>query len=475
MQVFDTYIWISDMHIGILSLGRSTFDVEYAIEKLAAMYVVLEQSGHKISGSNLLLCDEAECEKALLEMQKKTLDIVLILQVTFTDAKFVIQVANTFKQLPLAIWAVPEPRIGGRLRLNAFCGLILASHALGLNQRKFSYLYHHPSADDVGQVFENLLNGKYQTVKNLGNKVQNNCQTLAPELQHLRIARIGQHPDGFDTCRYDKQALQKLMGIEIDELDLEDLFQNAKDLSPATVEYYRKQVGSELKNLSSLDSGEVERSIRLAGALDKLAKAGGYDAGAVRCWPETFTEYGSAICGPLSILGEARVPCACEADVYGAVSQTIMQHVADQPVFLVDLVDLSDQDNTGVIWHCGQAPVSMAADKTEVQATVHSNRKMALLYEFTLKTGRITLFRLSQAYGKTKLVIATGVVLARPMSFTGTSGVVQFDYSADIIFQAILDSGLEHHMVLAYGNFKQSLCDIAAAINLPVIILGEDG
>jgi len=66
-------------------------------------------------------------------------------------------------------------------------------------------------------------------------------------------------------------------------------------------------------------------------------------------------------------------------------------------------------------------------------------------------------------------------VLARPMSFTGTSGVVQFDYSADIIFQAILDSGLEHHMVLAYGNFKQSLCDIAAAINLPVIILGEDG
>jgi len=53
MQVFDTYIWISDMHIGILSLGRSTFDVEYAIEKLAAMYVVLEQSGHKISGSNL--------------------------------------------------------------------------------------------------------------------------------------------------------------------------------------------------------------------------------------------------------------------------------------------------------------------------------------------------------------------------------------------------------------------------------------
>ena len=100
----------------------------------------------------------------------------------------------------------------------------------------------------------------------------------------------------------------------------------------------------------------------LKGALDGLTKAGFYDAFAIRCWPETFTEYGGAVCGPASMLGEKKIPCACEADVYGAVTQLLLQETAQSPVFLVDLVDMDAADNTGVVWHCGQAPASMAAE-----------------------------------------------------------------------------------------------------------------
>ncbi len=45
---------------------------------------------------------------------------------------------------PLAIWAFPEPRSGGRLRLNSFCGLNLASHALGRAGVPMAYLYQSP-------------------------------------------------------------------------------------------------------------------------------------------------------------------------------------------------------------------------------------------------------------------------------------------------------------------------------------------
>ena len=64
-------------------------------------------------------------------------DVLLILQVTFTDAAFATRAAVAHKGR-VAIWAVPEPRTGGRLRLNAFCGLNLLSHALGLNDRRFN-------------------------------------------------------------------------------------------------------------------------------------------------------------------------------------------------------------------------------------------------------------------------------------------------------------------------------------------------
>ena len=131
------------MKIGILPLGRPTFDVPYANEKLAAMLGALSATGHDIVGPVELLFDAEGTKAAIKQLQGENIDQLLLLQVTFTDASMTVEAANAF-DVPISIWAVPEPRIGGRLRLNAFCGLNLASHALGLNKREFSWIYQDP-------------------------------------------------------------------------------------------------------------------------------------------------------------------------------------------------------------------------------------------------------------------------------------------------------------------------------------------
>ncbi len=261
--------------------------------------------------------------------------------------------------------------------------------------------------------------------------------------------------------------MRALTGAQVTELELPDLFDRARALPAEAVEPYAAKAAG-LGGLDTLDAGELDRSLRLAGALDQLKAEHRFDAMAIRCWPETFTEYGGAVCGPVSMLGEARTPCACEADVYGAVTQAILQDVADAPVFLADLVDMDGE--TGVVWHCGQAPVSMAARAPD--ATVHTNRKQALLMEFPLKPGRVTLFRLSQAFGSPQVVIATGEVVDAPMAYTGTSGMVRFDAPADAVCADVMASGLEHHMALAYGDHAAALRGIAAGLGVPVLELG---
>ena len=54
------------MKIGILPLGRPTFDVPYANEKLAVMLTALKQTGHNIVGPTDLLF-KAEDTKAAIE------------------------------------------------------------------------------------------------------------------------------------------------------------------------------------------------------------------------------------------------------------------------------------------------------------------------------------------------------------------------------------------------------------------------
>lgn len=440
------------MRVGILPLGRPTFDVPYAEEKLAAMLAQLEDSGHEIIGPRSLLMGPDE---AALEATAEA-DVLLILQVTFTDAAFATRAAVAHAGR-VAIWAVPEPRVGGRLRLNAFCGLNLLSHALGLNDRRFTWAY----GDTVD--LDALLTGP-EVVPKRGTPAG-----AAPRAinRDLRIGRIGAHPEGFDTCAYDKGDLAALTGADVTELELPDLFARARALPEAAVAPYAAKA-ADLGGLEALDKGELDRSLRLAGALDQLKAEHSFDAMAIRCWPETFTEYGGAVCGPVSMLGEARTPCACEADVYGAVTQAILQDVADAPVFLADLVDMDG--DTGVVWHCGQAPVSMAAKAPD--ATVHTNRKQALLLEFPLKAGRVTLFRLSQAYGAPQVIIATGTVVEAPMAYTGTSGTVRFDAPAAAVCNDVMASGLEHHMALAYGDHAEALRGVAAGLGIPVLELG---
>jgi L-fucose isomerase-like protein len=460
------------MKIGILPLGRPTFDVPFAEERLAAMVACLARTGHEIAGPRGLLFDAAATEAALAGLQEEGIERLLILQVTFTDASMTVAAANAMG-VPLLIWAVPEPRLGGRLRLNAFCGLNLASHALGLNHVPFGWLYREPSEDALPDV-QALLAGERPSgrLDAMGSGEATAAgRAVAERVRGKRIARIGEHPVGFDTCAYSEEEMRALAGVEVDAFPLETLFGTAKAADAGAVAGIRAEAAAALAGLDAVDQEQLDRSLRLRRALDVMRESGGYDAFAIRCWPETFTEYGGAVCGPAGMLGEARVPCACEADVMGALTQLVLMEVAGAPVFLTDLVDMDVSDDTGVVWHCGQAPLSMRDPDVEPRATIHTNRKMPLLFEFPLKPGRVTLMRISRSLGETKMVIAGGEMLKRPMAFTGTSGVIRFDGGTAQALQNIVASGLEHHMALAYGDHRVLLRDTAAAMGLPVLEL----
>ena len=460
------------MKLGLLPLGRPTFDVSFAEEKLADMLAVLERTGHELAGPRTLLFDAEATRAALEDLRREKIDRLLILQVTFTDASMTVAAASAL-DAPVAIWAVPEPRLGGRLRLNAFCGLNLASHALGLNHVPFGWLYREPTEDAISDV-RSLLDGARPAGRIDATHITTATdagRAIAVRIHGKRIARIGEHPVGFDTCAYSADEMRVLAGVEVDAFGLETLFDTAKAADPGAVSAIRAEAAGALANLDEVDQTALDRSLRLRSALDTIRADGRYDAFAIRCWPETFTEYGGAVCGPAGMLGEAKVPCACEADVMGALTQLVLQEVAQAPVFLTDLVDMDTSDDTGVVWHCGQAPLSMRDPEAQPHATIHTNRKMPLLFEFPLKPGRVTLMRLSRAHGETKMVLAGAEMLKRPMAFTGTSGTLRFDGGTAQALDGIIASGLEHHMALAYGDHRVLLRDTAAAMGLPVLEL----
>lgn len=458
---------------GVAPLGRPTFDVPFAEEMLGKAFAAFETAGVRTLGPRTLLYDAAAAQSALAEIaQAGPIDALVILQVTFTDATMTVKIAQE-AAAPVVIWALPEPRIGGRLRLNAFCGLNLAAHALGKAGAPHGWLYAAPDACGIGESLRSFAKPA-SIAPSKARRAPAASESGARALANLRggaISVVGEHPAGFDTCAFDETALGALVGMKVNHIPLSRMFDMARAMPVERAAKVRQKAEAAVAGLDAVDQAQLDRSFRVFCALEDIQRETGAKGLAVRCWPETFTEYGCAACGPMAMMNEKRVPSACEADVYGSVSALIMQELADEPAWMADLVDVDAADGTGVFWHCGLAPLSMCDPQAQPEATIHTNRKMPLLHQFPLKPGRFTFARLSQARNAPKLVIGAGEFLRRPMAFTGTSGVFQFSRPIDAVLRDIMDEALEHHFAIAYGNHRDALRAIAFELGIPALDL----
>lgn len=464
---------------GVAALARPTFDVPFAEEMKDRAFAALDAAGIRTVGPRELLFDREAAAKAVAQIASAgPVDLMLILQVTFTDATMTVKLARDSKT-PIAIWAVPEPRIGGRLRLNAYCGLNLAAHALGRAGVAHGSLYADPGASGLAQSLRAL--SKSYTVpaskvsapvlSGVSGSAEREADRVLGSLARSKITVVGQHPDGFDTCEFDPDLLGRLAQVTVDHVELKDLFDRARATDASRVADVRRSAEAQVVGLDEVDAAQLDRSFRVFCALEDVQRDTGAKGLAVRCWPEMFTEYGCAACGPMAMMNQKKVPSACEADVNGSLTQLMLQELAGEPAWMADLVDITTADDTAVLWHCGLAPLSMCDPDFKPEATLHTNRRMPLLHQFPIKPGRITLARLSRSRNALKLVIAGAEVLRAPMAFTGCSGTVRFDRPAGEVSARILEEALEHHFALAYGDHRESLRAIAARWNVSVLEL----
>ena len=185
--------------------------------------------------------------------------------------------------------------------------------------------------------------------------------------------------------------------------------------------------------------------------MKEIAYEQNLDGLAVRCWPEFFTEMGCAACGAMSMLsdgfGQATpVPCSCEADINGTLTQLLLQWLSGSPAFGTDMVGVDQDKDRVALWHCGLAPLSMADPNRQPHGGIHSNRRLPLVMDFPLKPGTVTVARISQATGSLRLVLGKGEMLAEPKPFSGTAGTLKLACSAQAFLNLLMREGLEHHI-----------------------------
>lgn len=448
--------------IAFVPLARTTFDIPLAEQVTQTARQNLQSAGHRLIGLEGLVTDLAAARAAADELAKASFDLLVVFQATFADSTMVNNLADA-TEAPILLWAIPETRTGGRLRLNSLCGINLAGHALTLRHRRYDYAYLPP---DAPQILDKLA-----PLAAAGN--------VHRRLQKARLGVVGEHPAGMDSCHLDAAALKEQLGVEVLHIDLAEVFARARGIPESLITPVRQKLDLRLDNLDSLEQIPLRGTLSVYAALNQIALEKELDGLAVRCWPEFFTEMGCAACGAMSMLSEGfngrrPLPCSCEADINGTVTQLILQWLAEQPAFGTDLVVIDVDEDIVALWHCGLAPFSMADPGVQMHGAIHSNRRVPLVMEFPLKPGSVTFARLSQATGKLRLVLGRGEMLSAPPPFSGTSGTLRTEIPAQRFLDALMTEGLEHHISLVYGEYLPALQNLARLLDLPVLNLTRE-
>ena len=334
---------MAEYTVGFVPLARPTFDISLAMAVAETARAQLAAAGLGIRGPDELVTSLAAAEQVGDRLAERPLDLLVVFQATFADSTMVKCLAGRVDAQhvgpPLLLWAVPEERTGGRLRLNSLCGINLAGHALRRAGYRYEYMYAPP--DDAAAV------ERVGTLARAGR--------VRRRLRGARIGRIGENPDGFESCLPNASGLKRHFGLEVVPVELAQVFADARAAPRQEVDAVAGALADRLDGWEALDQAAVRGTLAAYVALRRMAGQAGLHGLAVRCWPEFFTDLGCAACGAMSMLSDELTPCSCEADVNGTVTQLILQWLSGGPAFGTDMVSFEVAEDVAVLWHWGPA------------------------------------------------------------------------------------------------------------------------
>ena len=292
-------------------------------------------------------------------------------------------------------------------------------------------------------------------------------------LKTARIAIFGHAFEGMTDLMVDQLSLRQFVGPACWPVEPEKV---SVAMGEIPAEQIDALVSAERGRYKiDMDAAQLERSCRLALALEKVTRAGRFDAVASfdQVWL-TDPRVGIIPAYATGRLCEIGLPCSTEADITTVTAMLMLQEIAGKSTFLENYVIDFKQDAI-ILSHDGHGNPALASKPSEVTLK-HSIYYQGVngfgaSFEFAYAPGPVTNLALVNVAGRWRLNISEGESIAiqpRPVA------------APQMLFKpknlhikewcdAWCKAGSPHHMALAYGHLAEQIKIYAAMQGLDVI------
>ena len=464
--------------LGVVGVSRDCFPIDLCRRRLAKLMAALKGRDIKAQRCSVIIETEAHAVAAAAELHEKGCNAAVIFLGNFGPEGPTTIFAQRFGLPVMACAAAEENRaVLANDRGDALCGMLNLSYNLNL-RRVAAHIPAYPvgGPEELAERIDEFLP----------------IARVALGLGDVKIFAFGPRPQDFYACNAPLQPLYDL-GVEVmenSELDLLGVFRRAAE-KKREIAARARDMARELGTgntfadlLPKLAQYEVALEDYLAANLGSRK----YAIFANKCWPAFEPEFGFVPCYINSRLATRGIPVACETDIYGVLSEYVVQLASLRPATLLDINNSVPADVVGEAdlkgaqlrdlfmgFHCGNTPsCSILEGQMKYQLIMHRLMEPGQEPNITrgtlegrLRPGETTIFRL-QSTSDNELVsyVAEGEILdVEPYSF-GSIGVFAIPNFARFYRHVLIGWHFPHHAAIGFAKAGRALYDAMTLLGI---------
>ena len=294
--------------------------------------------------------------------------------------------------------------------------------------------------------------------------------------QLLRMSKIG-FIGGIAFSMYDAihdlAVLRKKLGVDVVHIDQYRVMKEIETVSEKEVD---EEIAKTRKKVGDIVAGDehLRKSVKVYIGLKRVIQKFGLIGAVVKCHPDLSQTYGACACLAASNLIDEGFPCACEGNLYTAVTAYILNELTGNPPFCHEISSVDDKDDTMMLWHCGAGATKLAENPKSVRiqqqygGTVdpadREGSTGGVTMDFWIRPGKATIAQLGGIGDDFRMHLGSGEILKGREMDLGSGKIWARALMKIDSPEQFLKDALGHQFVTVHGNVEnilRELCEIA--------------
>ena len=388
-----------------------------------------------------------DVKRALDDLRKSEFDLLIICLAGWIPAHAVISITNEFKNKPMILWGLAGDIENGRV--------VTAAPQAGTTALRKVF-------SDLGYKFKYVYNviGKEPPLDKIKSFAL--ASTASKSLEGTKAGMMGYRDMRLYNTLYEGLSLKSKIGTDIEFFEMLEMLQLSEKADKDEIQKTLDKIKREWDFKKPADDDFLKKGIAYYLAVRKIAEERKFDAISLKDVDGMKKLLGFPPAMIFMLLSDEIKVCTIpENDAMGAVTQLIVKHITGQCGAYLEFYEFFEK--SVLLGVPDFVPAEVVDGKVTVTPAAFGNISGGLLNVSTMKTGRLTMVRLSNTGDRYTMHICGGEGKLKSWEEAG------WDYPAPQLpsLEIFIDAPVEdfaqnisgQHYIIVYGDHTQALKD----------------